>query len=133
MAKHMPCGPEVVRHYGNPQTDDQSLVHNLDKWFRYAEVDIHVPPNLHDKFAEMCPLFNNREVDEADVPQEMIDYLTRINRKRVSTRKLLGTLSADKILKYAPLLQWYIDNCLKVTALYHTIDYELLTTRQKDL
>ena len=57
-------------------------------------------------------------------PQEMMDYLQHTDRKRVSTRQLLGTLSANKILLYAPLLQWYIDNGLEVTAVYRTIDYE---------
>ncbi|XP_062511258.1 uncharacterized protein LOC134187158 [Corticium candelabrum] len=56
------------------------------------EVDIRVPPNLHNKFAEMWPLFKNREVDEADIPQEMMNYLQRTDRKRISTKKLLGTL-----------------------------------------
>ena len=37
---------------------------------------------------------------------------------------LLGLLSANKILLYAPLLQWYLDHGLKTTAVYRTIDYK---------
>ena len=39
-------------------------------------------------------------------------------------QKLLGVFSAKKILLYVPLLQWYLDNGLKLTAVYRTIDYE---------
>ena len=33
-------------------------------------------------------------------------------------------MSAKKLLLYAPLLEWYLTNGLKVTAVYRTIDYE---------
>ena len=83
---------------------------------------ICVPPNLHDKFAEMFALSNNREVDKADVPQEMLAYIQHFGRTRGNTNKLLGTLSANKILLHAPLLKRYIEHGLEVTALYRTID-----------
>ena len=55
----------------------------------------------------------------------MHDYLRKSGRKRFpEQQKLLGTLSAKKILLYAPLLEWYLKNGLKVTAVYRTIDYE---------
>ena len=33
-------------------------------------------------------------------------------------------MSAKKILLYAPLLAWYLNHGLKLTAVYRTIDYE---------
>ena len=39
-------------------------------------------------------------------------------------KKLLGLLSANKILLYAPLLEWHLDHRLKITAVYRTIDYK---------
>ena len=55
----------------------------------------------------------------------MHDYLQHSGRKRFpEQQKLLGVLSAKKILLYAPLLQWYLDNGLKLTAVYRTIDYK---------
>ena len=36
----------------------------------------------------------------------------------------MGVLSAKKILLYDPLLQWYLTNGLKLTAVYRTIDYK---------
>jgi len=43
----------------------------------------------------MPPIFVNREVLEAAVPKEMLDYLTRTERKRTTGKKLLGALEAD--------------------------------------
>ena len=55
----------------------------------------------------------------------MHDYLTNSGRKRFPEQlKLIGALSAKKILLYAPLLQWYLTNGLKLTAVYRSIDYE---------
>lgn len=67
--------------------------------------DLRVPLNLHNKFSEMCPLFITRGMDEANVHQDIMDYLKRTGSKRFSTRKLIGTLSASKNLLYAPLRQ----------------------------
>ena len=55
----------------------------------------------------------------------MRDYLRQSGRQRFpEQQKLLGVLSAKKILLHAPLLEWYLNNGLKVTAVYRTIDYE---------
>ena len=52
-------------------------------------------------------------------------YLQNSGHKRFpDQKKLLGVLSAKKILLYALLLRWYINNGLKLTAVYRTIDYE---------
>jgi len=48
----------------------------------------------------MPPLFVNREVPEAAVPQEMLDYLRKTGRKRTAVKKLLGVFEADDILMY---------------------------------
>ena len=54
----------------------------------------------------------------------MHDYLKHSGRKRFPEQpKLLGVLSAKKILLYAPLLEWYLTHGLKLTAVYRTIDY----------
>ena len=38
-------------------------------------------------------------------------------------RKLVGALSAQKNVLYAPLLKWYLEHGLKTTAVHGTIDY----------
>ena len=55
----------------------------------------------------------------------MKQYLHNSGRAIVpDQRKLLGVMSASKILLYAPLLKWYIDKGLTLKAVYRTIDYK---------
>ena len=64
----------------------------------------------------MPPLFVSREVPEAAVPQEMLDYLIQAGRKRTAVKKLLGVFEADDILLYTQLLQWYLEHGLELKA-----------------
>ena len=127
MMKEMPCGPGFVTTYNNPEAFARILPQLMcsEEWFGFAEVDIEVPEELWPEFEEFPPLFINRSVPDNVVPQHMHDYLQHSGRKRFPEQpKLLGVLSAKKILLYAPLLQWYLDHGLKLTAVYRTIDYE---------
>ena len=127
MLKDMPCGPGRVSHYDDPWQAAQKLPFKLvtGQWFGFAEVDIEVPRDLWEKFEEFPPLFNNEVVPDEGVPQHMKEYLRASGRTRFpDQKKLLGVLSAKKLLVYAPLLQWYLNQGLKITALYRTIDYK---------
>ena len=127
MMKEMPCGPGFVTTYKNPEAAALVLPKAMcsEEWFGFAEVDIEVPEELWPEFEEFPPLFINRSVLDNAVPQHMHDYLLHSGRKRFPEQpKLLGVLSAKKILLYAPLLQWYLTNGLKLIAVYRTIDYE---------
>ena len=125
--KEMPCGKGVVTTYDNPEAAAMVLPQALrsEEWFGFAEVDIEVPEELWPKFEEFSPLFINRSVPDNAVPQHMHAYLQQSERKRFpEQQKLLGGLSAKKILLYAPLLHWYLNNGLKLTAVYRSIDYK---------
>ena len=127
MMKEMPCGPGVVTTRDNPEAAALVFPQLLytKEWFGFAEVDIEVPEELWPEFAEFPPLFVNRGVPDSAVPNHMHDYLKQSGRKRFPEQpKLLGVLSAKKILLYAPLLEWYLNRGLKLTAVYRTIDYE---------
>ena len=88
-------------------------------------MDIEVPRDLWEQFEEFPPLFINRAVPDEGVPQHMKDYLRESGRTRFpDQKKLLGVLSAKKMLIYAPLLQWYLDSGLQLTVVHHTIDYK---------
>ena len=127
MMKEMPCGPGVVTTYNNPEAAARvfpQLINSGD-WFGYEEVDIEVPREAWPEFEEFPPLFINRSIPDNLVPKHMRDYLKQSRRKRFPDQpKLLGVVSAKKILLYAPLLHWYLTNGLKLTAVYRTIDYE---------
>ena len=127
MMKEMPCGPGFVKSYDNPEAYARVFPQFLwmEEWFGFAEVDIEVPEELWPEFEEFPPLFINRGVPDSAVPQHMHDYLQQSGRKRFpEQKKLLGVMSAKKILLYAPLLAWYLNKGLKLTAVYRTIDYE---------
>ena len=127
MIKEMPCGPGYVKSYDNPEAYARVFPQFLwtEEWFGFAEVDIEVPEELWPEFEEFPPLFINRGVPDSAVPQHMHDYLQQSGRKRFpEQKKLLGVMSAKKILLYAPLLAWYLNQGLKLTAVYRTIDYE---------
>ena len=125
--KEMPCGPGYVKSYDNPEAYARVFPQFLwmEEWFGFAEVDIEVPEELWPEFEEFPPLFINHGVPDSAVPQHMLDYLQQSGRKRFPEQsKLLGVMSAKKILLYAPLLAWYLNHGLKLTAVYRTIDYE---------
>ena len=127
MMKEMPCGPGYVKSYDNPEAYARVFPQFLwmEEWFGFAEVDIEVPEELWPEFEEFPPLFINRGVPDSAVPQHMHDYLQQSGRKRFPEQsKLLGVMSAKKILLYAPLLAWYLNHGLKLTAVYRTINYE---------
>ena len=127
MMKEMPCGPGFVKSYDNPEAYARVFPQFLwtEEWFGFAEVDIEVPEELWPEFEEFPPLFINCGVPDSAVPQHMHDYLQQSGRKRFSEqKKLLGVMAAKKILLYAPLLAWYLNQGLKLTAVYRTIDYE---------
>ena len=102
------------------------LVHRLKegKWFGFAEVDIEIPESLHPKFEEMCPFFYNKKVPAEAVPKHMRDYLARTGRNRGDGKKLVGALSAERMLLFATLLRWYVDHGAVITKVHRTIDYQ---------
>ena len=123
MMKEMPCGPGFVQTYNNPEAYARVFPQFLwmEEWFGFAEVDIEVPEELLPEFEEFPPLFINRGVPDSAVPQHMHDYLQQSGRKRFPEQpKLLGVMSAKKILLYAPLLAWYLNRGLKLTAVYRS-------------
>ena len=126
MLREMPCGKEKVVCYKNPRDQAVKLISRLKEgtWFGFAEVDIEIPQKLWMKFEEMPPFFFTKQVPDEAVPQHMKDYMARTGRKRGEGKKLVGALSAQKLLLYAPLLRWYVGHGAKITAVYRTIDYQ---------
>ena len=128
MLREMPCGKERVKHYDAEFQAEAAVVLirrlKAGEWFGFAEVDIEIPNPLRPKFAEMCPFFYNKRVPPKAVPKHMEEYLARTGRQRGDGRKLVGALSAERMLVYAPLLLWYVNHGAVVTEVYRTIDYQ---------
>ena len=73
---------------------------------------------------KMPPLFQNKPVPSETIPQHIKDYLAHSKRKPMhDQRKLVGSLSAQKILLNMPLLKWYLYHGLKITTVHRSIDY----------
>ena len=126
MAKEMPCGKEFVEHYEDPVQAAKELIPRMDskRWFGFAEVDIEVPQDLWEEFKEFPPIFITQSVGAEGISQHMKNYLAKSNRSAMpDQKKLLGVLKAEKVLLYTPLLKWYHEHGLEITAVHRTIDY----------
>jgi len=128
MLREMPCGKGRVVNFDDGFQAQAAcvLVNRLKegKWFGFAEVDIEIPDRLQPKFEEMCPFFYNKKVPGKAVPKHMRDYLARTGRNRGDGNKLVGALSPERMLLYAPLLRWYVDHGAVITKVHRTIDYQ---------
>ena len=79
---------------------------------------------MWEEFEEFPPIFINQSVGEEGIPRHMRDYLAKSGRAAMpDQKKLLGVLKAKKVLLCAPLLKWYHEHGLEITAVQHTIDY----------
>lgn len=120
MEKDMRCGKGSIKHFNAPAAAAPIFTKKVQdkQWFGYVEVDIEIPRHLWEKFEEMLLFFINREVPTEVVPQHMVDYLQMTGQTRTATKKLLGTFSAEKMLIYEPLLQWYLAHRVVITAFH---------------
>ena len=121
MARDMPGGKGEVVAYENPQEGVERV--RDPNWFGFAEVDIEIPKSLWAKFEEMPPFFCDKQIQEQAVPPHMKASKDRTGRTQSKSQKLVGSLSAEKMLVYAPLLKWYLSHGAVLTAVYRTIDY----------
>ena len=72
----------------------------------------------------MAPLFVVvQEIPGCDIPEEMKIYKEKTGRKTVKgTKKLLGVLTAKKILLYTPWIKWHLPYGLRLTAVHHLVE-----------
>jgi len=127
--REMPCRKETVVHYNDDRQAEATEVlirqFKAGECFGFAEVRIQILERLRPMFKEMCPFFHNKHVPAEAVPEHMKEYLARTGRQRGDGRKLVGALSAERMLVYAPLLRWYVINGAVVTKVSRAIDYEV--------
>ena len=124
----MPCGKDML--IVNKKPFDQKRIAKFSKdvlkgkVFRFEQVEIEVPDELHDQFSKMAPLFVAQEISDRDIPEEMKIYKEKTRRKTVKdSKKLLGVMNAKKILLYTPLIEWYLNHGLRLTVVHQLIEY----------
>ena len=122
----MPCGKDTF--VVNKKLFDQKRIAKFSKdvlkvkVFGFAQVDIEVPNEVYDKLSEMASLFVVQEIPDRDIPQEMKIYQEKTYRKTVKgTKKLLGVMKAKKILFNTPLIKWYLQHGLRLTAVHQLV------------
>lgn len=86
-------------------------------------MDIRVLRELWEKCEEFLPLFYDSCIPSEVIPKHMKEYFEGTKRTRLQNDKLCWRLAEMKILLYAPLLGWYLDHGLEITAVHRTIDY----------
>ena len=121
MLREVPCGKEQVVHCQNPEGEAAKIITEhirIGTWFRFAEVDIEIPEPLWQNFEEMLLFFFTKQIPDEAVPQHMKDYLVYTGRKRGDGKKLVGALSAQKLLLYAPLWHWYVEHGAVIKAVH---------------
>ena len=120
LSQNMPCGEMKLI-----ETDDMETTLNQIKngtLFGFAEVDIHTPTTLYNKFGEFPPIFRNDTIKE----DQLGDYMKQVRKdldKPVDekNKKLISSYTGEKILLYTPLLKWYLDHGLVVTKIHSFI------------
>ena len=88
-----------------------------------VECDVRVPDALQPKFAEMCPIFKNKEISRDDIGQHMQTFAEEENIMSQPRRSLVGSYFGEKILLASPLIKWYLEHGLEVTHIYQVVEY----------
>ena len=66
-----------------------------------------------------------QETPNRNVLEEMKMHKEKTGRKTVKgTKKLLGVKRAKIILLYTPLIKWYLQHGLRLTAVHQLVEYE---------
>ena len=125
----MPCGKDKLVVNKKPYDQKRIAKFSMDvlkgNIFGFAQVDIEVPDELYDKFSEMPPLFVVQEIPDCSITEETKIYKEKTGRKTAKeTKTLLGVMKAKKILLYTPLIEWYLQHGLRLTAVHQLIEYE---------
>ena len=122
LTQDFPCGKEKLIKVAT-----QGSEHNLEMLtqgvqngllFGFAQVDIEVPPELYERFSEMSLLFVVKEIPDDHISERTHEYRKTGRKRMPGTRKLCGMMKARGILLYTPVLKWYLDHGLKLTAFY---------------
>ena len=94
------------------------------KFWGFVECDAEVPEELYDYFQEFQPIVKTVEIEETaeNIGKYMFDLIKKIRGKTAkSSRRLILSYHATKILLYVPLLLWYLEKGLNITKVYSAI------------
>jgi hypothetical protein len=124
IGEEMLCGP--LRYI---TTDNMDYINKTasGEFFGFLEVNAHVPEELYEYFSEMCPIFKNMEYSQEEGGEYMKDIIKKNQDdpakevKYAKTRKLIGSLTGNKLLIKSTRLKWMIEHGCVVDKLYGVI------------
>ena len=93
------------------------------KLFGLVECDIHTPEHLKPKFEEFQPIFKNITIGRDQLSEHMREYVLETGTLKQPRRTLIASFHGEKILLTTPLLKWYLEQGLIVTAIYDIVEY----------
>jgi len=102
-------------------TSQAKWVEFLNRFFGLVEVDIKIPEDKYNYFGEMSPIFKNIEYSEAEGGEYMKKIILDKRDKLTTSRKLIASLKATRILIKSTRLKWLIEKGAVVTKLYGVI------------
>ena len=122
---------DFVRNHKSPLRQRRSMTLESikeaildDTLFGVVECDVHVPSHLRDYFSEMPPIFKNCMVSKDDIGQHMAEFADENGIMQQPRRTLVSSMKGDKIMLITPLLKWYLQHGLDITAVYSIIEYQ---------
>ena len=97
-------------------------------FFGLVEVDIEIPEDKYEYFGEMPPIFKNIEYSEEEGGEYMKKVISSIRKdsdvKFATSRKLIATLRATRILIKSTTLKWLLKKGAVMTKIYGVIQAE---------
>ena len=96
----------------------------LETFFGLIELDIEVPEDKYEYFGEMPPIFKNIEYCEEEGGEYMKKVIMGIRDEFTTSRKLIASLKATRILIKSARLKWLLEKGAVVTKLYGVIPAE---------
>ena len=93
----------------------------FNTFFGLVEIDIEIPEDKYEYFGEMPPIFKNIEYNEEEGGDYMKKIILGMRDKCTTSRKLVTSLKATRILMKSTRLKWLIEKGAVITKVYGVI------------
>ena len=95
-----------------------------EKLFGALEVDVSVPEELKEYFADLPPIFKHATIKYDDIGEHMQEYLNEKKIKYVDRVNLIASMFGQNILLITPMINWLLNKGVKVTKIYQVIEFD---------
>ena len=92
--------------------------------FGMALVDISVPQELRQEFAEFPPIFKNVEVGREDMGDFMREYCERNGLMKKPVKQMISSFWAKEVFIITPMIKWYLEKGLVVSRVHLVAEWD---------